>query len=84
MEENLNSNEYLEMANHAKSLVEAAESKLTSLQIAHTDLKKEILSVYGCVRMLDQMIDTECPEEIILFSEIIRGYLSNIIEAYII
>ena len=84
MEENLNSNEYLEMANHAKELVEDAERKVNSLKIENTDLKKELLGIYGSIRMLDNMIDGSCPEEIVLFSEIIRGYLSNIITCYII
>jgi hypothetical protein len=76
-----NSNEYLEMANHAKELVEKAELQMNIYKRQNLDLKKELISMYGCIRVLDHLIDIgDCPAEVVLLSETLRGYLSSYIE----
>tara|TARA_R110000803_G_C11841893_1_gene304701 strand:- start:326 stop:580 length:255 start_codon:yes stop_codon:yes gene_type:complete len=80
-----NSNEYLDMANHAKELVEKAEEKMYVYKKQNIELKKEILSIYGVVRILDQLIDvSDIPAEIILLSETLRGYISEYVDINIL
>ncbi len=78
------SNEYLEMANHAKELVEIAEAKMNLYKNQNIELKKNLLTAYGSVRVLDHFVGIDCPEEINMLVEILRGYLSDLCEKYII
>ena len=80
-----NSNEYLEMANHAKSLVDKADKKSDLLQEENSELKKLLLSCYGVVRMIDEMNETDydLPGELSMTLEVLRGYLSNHVERWL-
>ena len=78
------SNEYLEMANHAKDLVEQAESKMNLYKNQNIELKKNLLTAYGCIRVLDHFVGIDCPEEINMYVEFLRGYLSDLCENYIV
>lgn len=79
-----NSNEYLEMANHAKSLVEKAEEDLKSYKVQNLALKKLLLTCYGVVRLIDEMNQgDDIPGELSMTLELLRGYLSDNVEDFI-
>lgn len=79
-----NSNEYLEMANHAKSLVEKAEEDLKSYKVQNLTLKKLLLTCYGVVRLIDEMNQADdIPGELSMTLELLRGYLSDNVEDFI-
>lgn len=79
-----NSNEYLEMANHAKSLVEKAEEELKIYKVQNLALKKLLLTCYGVIRLIDEMNQTDdIPGELSVTLEILRGYLSDNVDDFI-
>tara|TARA_R110001599_G_scaffold149739_1_gene333745 strand:- start:829 stop:1134 length:306 start_codon:yes stop_codon:yes gene_type:complete len=80
--EEINENEYLEMSNHFKKLYDDLSEKNFSQDIKIMDLKKELITVYGFIRVIDNILDSlyEVPHEIVVLIEIIRGHLSNFID----
>ena len=77
-----NENDYLEMTNHLKSIYDIKEKELSIVKEDNLDLKKVVMSCYGCIRLLDQnyhniLLDDSCNQLII---ESLRSYLSDIVE----
>lgn len=85
MEDNneLNSNEYLEMANHAKEMVEEAQAKMDLYKKQNIELKKNLISIYGAIRILDHFTCMDTSEEVNMYVEFLRGYMSDICENFI-
>lgn len=79
-----NSNEYLEMANHAQELVRTAQDNCNKYRKENLDLKKLIITVYGVIRIIDELNDNdEFPGELTMMLEVLRGYLSDNVEQII-
>ena len=72
--------EYLELANHCKSIVDSAQSHTEILKRENLELKKIIITSYGFIRVLDDIFDLEIPPEASYVLESIRSYLSQYIE----
>jgi len=49
-------NEYLEMANHFKELLDDKDKCLKLLVLVNHEIKKEVLTAYGIIRLLDREI----------------------------
>mgnify|MGYP003675655920 CR=1 FL=1 len=75
--------EYLELAEHAKSIVEIAQLQSEILKRENMELKKILISAYGFIRVLDDQYDLIMPPEFSYTFELIRGYISEYIETKI-
>ena len=75
--------EYLELAEHAKSIVESAQLQSELLKRENMELKKILISAYGFIRVLDDQYDLIMPPEFSYTFELIRGYISEYIETKI-
>jgi len=75
-------NEYLEMSNHFKKVYDEMEIKILNHETTIKELKKEIITSYGFIRVIDNLLENlyDVPNEIIVLIECLRGHLSNIID----
>jgi hypothetical protein len=75
--------QFLEMAEHCKNTVEKYTHENDLLKKSIFELHKFILSTYGVVRVLDNIIDLQCPMEVNLLGELLRSLLSDYVEKQI-
>jgi peroxiredoxin family protein len=82
----MNEGMYLEAMNQLKEINEKRDKEYEKLKEENLDIKKELISCYGVVRMIDMMYsDTEEPVlEIGILIESLREYLSQYTENKII
>ena len=80
--EPMNDGQYLEMANHLKETYDKMEEKLLRSEIKIIDLKKEIISAYGLIRVIDNLMEHlhEVPHEIVVIVELLRSQLSDTVD----
>jgi hypothetical protein len=83
--ENTTEGELLEMSKHFKELMEKKEKEMEKIKEENMNLKKILISVYGVLRIIDELIDFsfEIPTDIATLIETIRGYLSDYMDKYI-
>jgi len=72
--------EYLELADHCKKLVELAQLEVGRLKRENKEYKKMVMSAYGFIRVLDEQFDIFLPTEATYVLESIRSYLSDFVE----
>lgn len=74
-------NDLLEMAEDCKQRIEEKNEELEKLKIENHELKKEIMTAYGFVRILDNLLE-ECiiEREVKNISDILRTHLSNLFD----
>lgn len=77
--------ELLEMSKHFKDLLEEKEDEIAKLKGENLEIKKIIISVYGVVRLVDDLLSytIEAPNDITSLIETVRGYLSEYMDKYI-
>jgi len=82
----MNEGMYLDAMNQLKDINEKRDVEFEKLKEENMDIKKELISCYGVVRMIDMMYsDTEEPVmEIGILIESLREYLSQYTENKII
>ena len=58
------------------------EEKLLISEIKIIDLKKELMTSYGLIRVIDNLIDHLCevPHEVVVLVELLRAQLSDTID----
>ena len=76
--------EYLEMSNHCKELVEKKEIEIKRLKEQNEELKKILFVSYSFTRVIDHYSDqdelsVECRDLV----EFLRGYLSSQLDEHI-
>ena len=80
-----NDNEYMEFSEMMKQQYEElkAEKKLTEME--NYELKKELMTIYGLLRVLDTCISDlhNIPNFIVELAERTRGGLSSVMDKYI-
>ena len=78
----INEQEYIEMSNHFKKLYENLSEKNFKQTIKIIELKKELITAYGFIRIIDNILDRlyEVPHEVVVLVECLRGHLSDIID----
>mgnify|MGYP003627512078 CR=1 FL=1 len=78
-DDDMTEQQYLEMANHLKQTYDKMEEKLLRSEIKIMDLKKELMTAYGLVRIIDNILDNlyEVPHEVVVLVECLRGNLSD-------
>ena len=71
--------EYLELSNQLKEKFDEVEQKLESIERREEELKKDFITAYGIVRLLDHLIDINpigYDTEIVVIVETLRSFLS--------
>ena len=78
--------EYLELCNDLKTKYDEITDKLDKIELQELQLKKDFISCYGVVRVLDNLIsNSHVPydNEILVIVEVLRGLLSNCMDRHI-
>ena len=71
-------NEFLEMAQDCKDRIIDKNKELDLLKIENHELKKDIMTAYGLVRVLDNLLeDCLVDRDVKNLSDILRTFLSN-------
>jgi hypothetical protein len=70
--------EYLEMVNQLKTEFDKKDKELQDLKERHIEVFKNLISVYGYIRVMDEASH----EDIGGLIEILRSYLSDILAGY--
>jgi len=68
--ENVTSNEYLEMANHCKKLLEEKDKEIQKLKRLNLEFKKVICVSYGLARTADLITDNFVSTDNFIFKQI--------------
>lgn len=79
--------EYLEMVKQLKDKYDEITNKLDKIELMEMNMKKDLMSVYGVVRMLDHLISTSMipyDNEIMVIVECLRGMLSDMMDKHIL
>ncbi len=78
-------NEYLELANDAQQRFNELDRKMKSKENGIKEIKKELISCYGYVRILDNLYQNqdETDPNIGLMIEVLREFLSQFTEEQI-
>jgi translation initiation factor 2B subunit (eIF-2B alpha/beta/delta family) len=82
---NITEQRYLELAEDAKNRYEELEHKLNSKKNELINIKKELISCYGYVRILDNIYNSQAEIEpnCALMIEVLRDFLSQFTEDHI-
>ena len=79
--------EYLDMVAQLKEKYDMITSKLDKIELMEMNMKKDLMSVYGVVRMLDHLISTShigYDNEVMTIVECLRGMLSDMMDRHIL
>ncbi len=81
----MNEGEYLELCNQFKELNDKRDNENKKIKEREMLLKKEIISIYGLVRVISDLIDpSEIDVEINMLIDLVRGRLSEMVENHIL
>ena len=84
IDEPSNEGQYLEMAAHLKETYDLISAKLFKNELQLLDLKKDLCTAYGVVRLLDSLSDQmNLPHQFITCIELLRGTLSDSMDTHI-
>ena len=78
--------EYLELCNDLKTKYDEITDKLDRIELQELELKKDFISCYGIVRMLDNLISNShigYDNEVVVIVEVLRGLMSNSMDRHI-
>ena len=78
--------EYLELCNDLKTKYDEITDKLDRIELLELDMKKDLITAYGVVRMLDNLISNShigYDNEVVTIVEVLRGLLSNCMDRHI-
>ena len=79
--------EYLELVAQLKCKYDEITSKLDKVELMEIDMKKDMMTAYGVVRLLDHLISNSLvgyDNEIITIVEVLRGLLSDCMDKHIL
>ena len=73
---------YLDMVDQLKEKFDNNENLMKRIQKQNLELKKEIITAFGCMRILDNLIHSSygVDGDIITLSESLRGHLSDYLD----
>ena len=84
IDEPSNEGQYLEMAQHLKETYDLISAKLFKNELQLLDLKKDLCTAYGVVRLLDSLSDQmNLPHQFLTLIEMLRGTLSDSMDTHI-
>ena len=78
----MNEQMYLDLVNQLKDKFDNNEYLMKRIQKQNMELKKEIVTAFGCMRILDNLIHNSygVDGDIVSLSESLRGNLSTFVE----
>ena len=79
--------QYLELVAQLKDKYTEIEAKMRSIERLEKIMKKDLITAYGVVRLLDHLIDTNpigYDNEIIVLVEMLRGVLSDCVDRHLL
>ena len=79
--------EYLEMVQQLKDKYDMITSKLDKIESMELNMKKDLITAYGVVRMLDHLISTShigYDNEVMTIVEVLRGMLSDMMDRHVL
>ena len=73
---------YLDLVDQLKDKYDMNEYMMKKIQIQNMELKKDLMTAFGCIRILDGLIHNSynCDGDIVTMCESLRAHLSNTIE----
>ena len=80
--DNITEGQYIEMANHLKETYDKISEKLFKSEIKIMELKKEIITAYGLIRVIDNILEHlyDVPHEVVVLVECLRSHLSEVMD----
>ena len=81
-DDNITEGQYIEMANHLKETYDKMNEKLFKSEIKIIELKKELMTSYGLVRVIDNILEHlyDVPHEVVVLVECLRSHLSEVMD----
>jgi len=79
--------QYLELVAQLQEKYNEIEAKMRSIERLEKIMKKDLITAYGVVRLLDHLIDTNpigYDNEIVVLVEMLRGILSDCVDKHIL
>tara|TARA_A100000171_G_scaffold35511_1_gene34052 strand:- start:2562 stop:2834 length:273 start_codon:yes stop_codon:yes gene_type:complete len=81
----MSSQNYLEAMDQLNKKFKEVEDIQKKATEKKDELVKEILTIYGVVRILDNLVNNsfECPHEVQVLTDVLRGHISSIYDELI-
>jgi len=79
--------QYLELVAQLQEKYTEIEAKMNSIERLEKILKKDLITAYGVVRLLDHLIDTSVvgyDNEVVVLVEMLRGILSDCVDRHLL
>jgi len=79
--------DYLDMVGQLKLKYDEIEAKMSSIERLEKIMKKDLITAFGVVRLLDHLMDTSVvpyDNEIVVLVEMLRGVLSDCVDKHIL
>ena len=83
----MNEGEYLELVGQLKLKYDDIEAQMMSIARLEKMMKKDLLTAFGVVRLLDHLIDSSVvgyDNEVVVLVELLRGLLSDCVDKHIL
>lgn len=83
----MNEGEYLELVGQLKLKYDEVEAKMNSIERLEKIMKKDLITAFGVVRLLDHLMDTSVvpyDNEIVVLVEMLRGVLSDCVDRHLL
>ena len=78
--EDMTEQQYLELANQLKESFDEKDKQVERLLKENEEIKKDFLSLYGMIRVLNYYADGNVDEPILTLIESARGFASSVID----
>jgi len=85
VELDMSSQNYLDAMSQLDKKFKEVEEIQKKAEEKRNELVKEILTIYGVVRILDNLVNSsfECPHEVQVLTDVLRGHISNLYDEII-
>jgi len=78
---------YLDMVKQLKDKYDEITSKLDTIEKRDKQLRKDFITAYGVIRLLDHLISSSVvgfDDEVVILVEVLRGFLSDCVDNHIL
>ena len=79
--------QYLELVAQLQEKYTEIEAKMSTIERLEKIMKKDLITAYGVVRLLDHLIDTSVvgyDNEVVVLVEMLRGILSDCVDRHLL
>ena len=79
--------EYLDLVKQLKDKYDEIEAKLDIIERRDKELRKNFITAYGVIRLLDHLISSSVvgfDDEVVIMVEVLRGFLSDSVDTHIL